>query len=225
MQAPAIPGSVINTARITANSQAGDLFIDDGTVVISPAGGPTDVKLSLFTAVLYGNNGLLHWTTESELNNHHFDIERSEDAVRFIVRGRVAGNGNSSSVKNYNYTDPINSNVRIVYYRLKMVDMDGKATYSKIIALRLSGIPINEFAVYPNPFVNDIKVFIKCNREDDAVFRIITFDGRELLNRKLPVQTGDNIVVLKDLGYLPAGTYMLEVTVSTDKFIKKLLKQ
>ena len=225
VQAPAVPGSVINTARITANSQAGDLFIDDGTAVISPAGGPTDVKLSLFTANLSGNNGLLHWTTESELNNHHFEIERSDDAIRFVVRGMLAGNGNSSTVKNYNYTDPINSNVRIVYYRLKMVDTDGKATYSKIIALKLNGSPISEFSSYPNPFTDDIKIFIKSNTDDDAVFRIITFDGKELLNRKLPIQTGDNIVVLKDLGYLPAGTYILEVTVSTDKFVKKLLKR
>ena len=225
VQAPAIPGSVINTARITANSQAGDLFIDDGTAVISPAGGPTDVKLSLFAAIFSGNNGLLHWTTESELNNHHFEIERSDDAIRFVVRGTVAGNGNSSTVKNYSYTDPINSNLRIVYYRLKMVDTDGKATYSKIIALKINGSPISEFSSYPNPFTDDIKIFIKSNTDDDAVFRIISFDGKELLNRKLPVQTGDNIVVLKDLGYLPAGTYILEVTVSTDKFVKKLLKQ
>jgi Secretion system C-terminal sorting domain len=167
----------------------------------------------------------LHWTTESELNNHHFDIERSDDAIRFIVRGTVAGNGNSSSIINYSYIDPINSNSKIIYYRLKMVDTDGRPTYSKIIALRVSGLPISEFSTYPNPFAGDIKVFIKSNTDEDAGFRIITIDGRELLNRRLPVQSGDNIIVLKDLDYLPAGSYILEVTTSTDKFVKKLLKR
>ncbi len=225
VQAEAIPGSITNTARITANSQAGDLFIDDGTAIISPAGGPTDVKLSSFTATLSGSNGLLRWTTESELNNNHFEIERSEDAIHFDIRGRVAGNGNSQTIISYNYTDPINTNSTIIYYRLKMVDNDGRPTYSKIIALRLSGAAMNEFSAYPNPFVNNIKVFVNSNIDDNASFRIIAFDGKELMNRKLPVQTGNNIVVLKDLGYLPSGSYILEVTTSTGKFIKKLVKQ
>ncbi|MEP7165432.1 MAG: T9SS type A sorting domain-containing protein [Ferruginibacter sp.] len=225
VRAPAIPGSVINTARITANSQAGDLFIDDGTAVISPAGGPTDVKLSLFTAILSGNNGLLHWTTESEMNNHHFDIERSDDATHFVVRGPVPGNGNSASIKNYNYIDPIHTNSKIVYYRLKMVDTDGRPTYSKIIALKLNGLPLSQFSTYPNPFKDDIKVFIKSNTDDNALFRIITIDGKELLNRRLPIQSGDNIIVLKDLDHLPVGAYILEVTSTSEKFVKKLLKQ
>ena len=225
VMAPAIPSSVTNTARITANSQAGDLYIDDGTAVISPSGGPINVKLNLFTATLSGNNGLLHWTTESELNNDHFDIERSDDAIRFIARGTVAGNGNSSTTKNYSYTDPINNNIRIVYYRLRMVDKDGRFSYSKIIALKLSGSPIEKFTLYPNPFADHIKIFLSNNTDEDAIFRIVTFDGKELLNRRLPIQNGDNIIVLKDLEYLMTGTYILEVTTSTDKFVKKLLKQ
>lgn len=225
VRAAPIPGSIINTARITANSQAGDVYVDDGTAVISPAGGPTDVKLSLFTAILSGNNGLLHWTTESESNNDHFEIERSDDAIRFIVRGMVAGNGNSSTTKHYNYTDPISNNLRIVYYRLKMVDKDGSITYSKIIALKLNGAVNEGFTVYPNPFMNDLKIFLNSPNDGDAIFRIIAFNGKELANRRLPVQSGDNIVVLKDLGYLSPGNYLLEVTTATDKFIKKILKR
>lgn len=219
-----IPGSVVNTARITANSQAGELFIDDGTAIISPAGGPTPVKLSSFTAVLSGSNGLLNWTTESELNHDHFDIERSDDAILFKVRGTIPGNGFTDGIKHYRFSDPINSNAKIVYYRLRMVGKDGNFTYSAIIALRLGNLPMNEFSVYPNPFVKDIRVFIRCITPDDAVFRIISLEGKEILMRRLPVQKGDNIVVLKDLEQLSAGSYLLEVSTAENKFVKKILK-
>ncbi len=226
VQAAAIPGSVTNTARITANSQAGDQFIDDGTAIISPSGGPLDVKLTAFTATLSSdNNGLLKWTTESEINSYRFEIERSEDAVHFAKRGSVNSNGNSSIVRNYTYTDPINTSAKVIYYRLKMLDNDGKYNYSKIVAIKLNGAAINDFSVYPNPFINDIKIFMSSQSDVIGTFRIIAFDGKEIINRKLQLQKGDNIVVMKDLGNLPVANYILEVTTGTDKFIKKITKQ
>ena len=43
--------------------------------------------------------------------------------------------------------------VNIVYYRLRIVDNDGKYTYSKIIPVKLDQ-PENIFSVYPNPVDN-----------------------------------------------------------------------
>ncbi|MFN8247919.1 MAG: T9SS type A sorting domain-containing protein [Ferruginibacter sp.] len=221
----AIPGSVTNTARITANSQAGDQFIDDGTAVISPSGGPVDVKLSSFTAKLVNSNGVLNWVTEQEVNSSHFEIERSEDAVKFENRGSVNAAGNSSTKTTYGYNDPINTSAKVVYYRLKMVDLDGKYEYSKIIAIKLNGSFSNEsFSVYPNPFINDIKVRITSSTDENATFRILSFDGRELASRKISIQKGDNIVVLKDLGMLPKANYILEMTTASDKLITKITK-
>jgi len=225
VQAEAIPGSITNTARITANSQAGDQFIDDGTAIISPSGGPVDVKLSSFTAKLVSNNGVLNWITEQEVNSSHFEIERSDDAVKFVTRGSVNGAGNSSSKTNYAYTDVLNTSSKIVYYRLKMVDMDGKYSFSKIIAIKLNGTFSNEtFSVYPNPFITDIKVRMTSQEDVMATFRVISFDGKEVLSRKIPVQKGDNIIVVKDFGTLSRGNYILEVTTASDKFISKIIK-
>lgn len=222
----AIPGSVINTARITANSQAGDNFIDDGTAVISPSGGPLDVKLSSFTASLVNNNGLLNWITEQELNFSHFEIERSDDAVKFQVKGNVTGAGSSDSKKSYSYTDMISPGTKIVYYRLKMVDLDGKFAYSKIIALKLNGsFSTDNVSVYPNPFITDIKVQLTATEDHLAAFRVISFDGREVINRKISVQKGDNIVVLKDFGSMATGNYILEITTNNNKYIQKILKK
>lgn len=225
VQAGAIPGSITNTARITANSQAGDTFTDDGTAVIGADGGPVPVKLTSFKATLVNKNGFVTWTTESELNSDYFIVERSNDGVHFEARGKVAGNGTTSFSHAYQFTDELNTNSPIVYYRLKIVDIDSKYAYSKIIAIKLNGsLNVNDFSVYPNPFISDIKVSVTSTKDEMATFRIISFDGRQMMTRQVSLQTGNNIVVLSNFGNIATGNYILEVTTSTDKFIKKIIK-
>lgn len=221
-----IPGTIINTARVYSTSGVGDSFTDDGTAVIGEAGAPTPVKFRSFTAVLLGNsNAQLKWTTEAEINNDHFEIERSEDGVHFSKRGSVKGNGSTSASHNYNYNDELNTNSLIVYYRLKIFDTDGKYSYSTVIALRLNGsMTIENFNVYPNPFVSDIKVAINSTIDANAKFRILSFDGKEIIRRNADVQKGDNVIVLNNFGTLPKGNYILEVSTGNDKFIKKIVK-
>jgi len=47
----------------------------------------------------------LTWATASEIDNSHFVIERSYDGEHFEEVARVEGNGNSSEVLHYAYTD------------------------------------------------------------------------------------------------------------------------
>jgi uncharacterized repeat protein (TIGR01451 family) len=226
VKAQAIPGSIINTARITATSVVGDVFADDGTAVIGENQGPTPVKMTSFTASLINNTAAqLKWVTENEINNAYFEVQRSEDGVNFEARGKVNGNGTSTAAHQYSYVDALNTNAQVIYYRLRIFDTDGKYAFSKIVAVKVKGgISLDKFNVYPNPFVSDIKVSLNSQTEADATFRIISFDGRELVRRIITVQKGDNIVVLKDFGTLPKGNYILEVNNGTDKIIKKIMK-
>jgi len=221
----AIPGSVSNTATSYAFNSGGDLFTDFSTAVIAPVGGPLPVKLLSFTAALKNSNVLVNWVTESEISNDHFEVERSEDGIHFSKRSSINGNGTTNNRHTYNYDDVLNTNASIIYYRLKVVDVDGKTSYTKVIPVKLKGnFSVDKMTVYPNPFISDIKVFITGNSTVIANFKIIALDGREVFARKISVENGDNIIVLKDLQSLPKGTYLLEVTSGTDKFIKKIIK-
>ncbi len=223
--AGAVPEEIINTARIISNSLIGDLFTDDGTAIIVVDGGSLPVNLLSFKASKVNNNVLLNWSTTSELNNDYFILERSDDGIHFTGRGRVAGSGTTSFKHDYQYNDALNTLSPVVYYRLKIVDTDGKYGFSKIIAIKLNGTFNNEdVSVYPNPFVSNIKVAVKTAADEMATFRILSFDGKEMLFRKVALQTGDNIVVLTNFGAIAKGNYILEVTTSTNKFIKKIIK-
>jgi hypothetical protein len=226
VKADDIPNSVINTARIYGNSAQGELFTDDGTAVIGEEAGPTPVNMTSFLATLTNKqNCLLKWNTESETDNAYFEIQRSNDGVHFDYRGKVAGNGTTRLTKQYNYNDEINGLFNVIYYRLKIIDKDGKYSFSKIIALKINGSNTNEhFNVYPNPFYSDIKIELMGARKETGMIRFITFEGKEVLRRSVEVEKGTNIIVLKDLNYLPRGNYILEMTTSTNKIIRKITK-
>ena len=51
----------------------------------------------------------------------------------------------------------------VIYYRVKLVDIDGKFKYSNVVALRLSQKP--GVTVWPNPFHSSITISITTERE------------------------------------------------------------
>ena len=83
------------------------------------------VELTKFTGYNDGDVNVLNWTTASELNSLKFEVEKSLDAINFTYIGERPAAGNSSLPLNYSLVDehPIVGNN---YYRLKMIDMDGK---------------------------------------------------------------------------------------------------
>jgi len=95
---------------------------------ISSSVAPLPVQLLSFTVNNIGNKKvLLNWKTEREINLMGYDIERSVDGVNFITLGFV----NATGHPDYSFTDiaPVYGQN---YYRLKMIDIDGKFKYSEI---------------------------------------------------------------------------------------------
>ena len=78
------------------------------------------VELSSYQATPGSDNILLQWTTASETNNDHFEILRDGTLV-----GRVQGAGNSSSPRDYSWTDTTMTRNRSHSYELDAVDGNG----------------------------------------------------------------------------------------------------
>lgn len=90
-----------------------------------------------FTGMRRGTINVLEWSTASEENNKGFFIERSFNNNDFTEIGFVAskGYGNSAHLLSYEYAD------RSVprgdaFYRLKQVDLNGRASWSKTILIK-----------------------------------------------------------------------------------------
>ena len=221
--------TVTNTGYVSGiGSQTGNLsttITNQSTAIISPANN-LPVTLISFTAIKSGSNAQLNWTTTLEVDNDHFDIERSSDGVNFVKVGTVKGNGTTSILHYYEYADDISALSGIVYYRLKDVDIDGKFGYSKIIALRLDGSSMSaSFSAYPNPFNSNIKLTVSTTKNTNASISIINTAGQRLANQLVQLQTGQNIVVLQNLNSLEPGIYIVELVTEDGKNYQKVVKQ
>lgn len=118
------------------------------------------VQLSRFEGQCTGTGAELSWQTATEINNKKFVVERSENQQLWSVAGEVAGAGNSTQPRQYQFRDQKSGVANLRYYRLKQVDYDGKTTISPIIKVECNPNLNDVVSVYPNP-VNQGKIFIK----------------------------------------------------------------
>jgi hypothetical protein len=90
----------------------------------------------------------LNWSTASEQNSSHFEIERSTNGIEFTQIGHVTAAGNSQSVSNYEYVDaqPLNG---VSYYRLRQVDQNGVYSFSRVLQLKYQ--TTTAARIVPNP--------------------------------------------------------------------------
>ncbi|WP_299991681.1 T9SS C-terminal target domain-containing protein [uncultured Pontibacter sp.] len=116
---------------------------------------PLPVELTKFTARTIGKGVELNWTTASELDSKHFEIERSADARSFKTIGIVNTKGTTSLTTNYTFHDrePL---LGTSYYRLKQVDEDLTYTYYHILAV--SNQQAKAASVYPTLAQQELKV-------------------------------------------------------------------
>lgn len=185
----------------------------------------TPVSMTSFSVNKQGVSAILNWTTVTEINTDHFEIERSVDGINFTTVGSKAAAGNSTDVINYQHTDAIGSLSGVIYYRIKTVDMDGKVSYSKIVSLRLNGA-VKAFNVYPNPFVSDLKVVLEAASDAAVTVRISNAAGQTVFSRATFVQKGNNVIVIaSELSALQKGMYFVEVISEDGKQTQKIIKR
>ncbi|MFZ1261140.1 MAG: T9SS type A sorting domain-containing protein, partial [Chitinophagaceae bacterium] len=213
VQATLVPGS--NSTTLT--DLASDKFPTQSTL---------PVKLGTFTVTKQGNNAVIDWTTLTEANTNHFEIERSFDGINFTTVGTKQASGSSTTVVSYQHLDPITTSARIIYYRLKTVDVDANNSLSKIVALRLNGVLVSDFTVYPNPFTSDLKIQISSEKETSITIRVSNAMGQPVVNRQVMLQSGENVLVLSsEVSKLQSGMYMLEIISAEGKTTQKIIKR
>lgn len=97
-------------------------------------------------AVKSGNQ--LKWSTASELNSLHFEIEKSTDGISWKQVAVVKAKGNSNQRTDYDYVDQVKTASK-TYYRIKQVDVDGRFEYSKILYIEQAGSAAESFSYDP----------------------------------------------------------------------------
>ncbi len=185
------------------------------------------VKYVAFTALATEKSVLLNWITEQELNNSHFDVERSFDGKTFTNIGIVLDGFENGNKMNYAFKDNATSlqENSIVYYRLKQVDINGAFTYSNILAVRFKNSNDVTMQVSPNPFVESVTARFNSSEKGVAAMHIINLSGQTVVNKNIAVNKGFNNLQISGLSILPGGTYMATLVmngkmIATQKIVK-----
>ena len=140
------------------------------------------INLIDFTATKAPKSVNLAWSTASEIQSSHFEIEKSLDGKQFSFLEKLQSIGNSNSIKQYTTLDNTPS-VGVNYYRLKSVDIDGKETFSKIVSVDF--IEKTKAKVFPNP-TNNNQVTLSLETANEGVYQIEWLD---LVGRVRQTQT------------------------------------
>jgi Secretion system C-terminal sorting domain len=191
----------------TNNTTLGTAVFDNVSVTYS---GTLPVTLIDFTAYNRNNQySQLYWTTSAETDFNFFDIERSTPNTDFISVGTVAGNGNSQVDQQYNFIDnnPADGDN---YYRLKMVDKDGKFVYSKTVKVNLD---LSIMSLYPNPAKD--RVYLKNNLHftngEQITVEMINTLGQQLLIESINTN-GQDLTTINFPSGIKSGVYYLKAT-------------
>jgi hypothetical protein len=183
---------------------------------VSEAGGPLPVQYLSFDAVVNDKTISLKWLTTQEVNNSHFEVERSFDMNSFNTVGMVLDGFVSGANKSYQYKDnSIELHGRsIVYYRLKQYDIDGKFTYSKVIAVKLQAKEGVVMQVSPNPFVGQVNIRYSSTESGMAQIRIMNMEGQTMLSKQATISKGYNNIQVADLQRLATGMYVAQLSMN-----------
>ena len=105
------------------------------------------------------------------------------------------------------------------YYRLKIVDRDGKFTYSNILSLKNNGA--TSFTISPNPAKNNLMVTYPVG-DQHSFIRLVQGDGKVVFTQTISVGSVQSTL---DISKLTPGLYYVIVNSGKVTNTFKLVKE
>ena len=131
----------------TINSSSSSSSSSTGTPAYNERTSTLPLKWVSVSAAQQGNSNVIKWETAEEVNVAGFVVEKSTDGRTWMSISRVAAKNAFKAI--YTVTDALPETVN--YYRIKQLDINGKATYSKTVQVKFNGTVIQKLSVSPNP--------------------------------------------------------------------------
>jgi len=165
------------------------------------------ISIEYFKGVQTENKHVLSWKANCSSASVTFEIQRSADGLHFTSLNNLTASQVRCS-QPFDFTDehPVSG---INYYRIKIIDIDGKLTYSNIISLTLKTKGIELVSLSPNPVIKNNPV-LKINTGDNSLVHIVISDfaGRFVRNQTAQLIPGITPVILNTQS-LARGVYQV----------------
>ena len=203
------PGTTILTT--TADRDIFILKLNDKTTL--------PITLLSFSGEPVDENVALHWKVTREMNVSGYEIERGTSTAGMITIGKVKAKASSGLINAYSFLDNAVPDLNPLLYRLKMIEQDGRSTYSKVIDISRHRVHPT-FSIFPNPATTTVQLQFDKNVTGKIDIQVMDMSGKVALQSKLSVLNG---VATLATGNLLAGTYMMKVSIGKELYVQKIV--
>jgi hypothetical protein len=181
------------------------------------------LDLLTFIGKIEAGGNELKWSTVDEIDTDRFEVENSLNGTTFSAIANIATKGNNSSLtNNYSYLHK-NPADGVNYYRLKMIDIDGKYKYSPVIKINNVLEKRINIVTYPNPVSNEVRITIPAAWQNKkVVYEIFNASGQTIKR----VETANSSQTeTMSVSSLSPGFYIVRVKFNGQIAQQKIVKQ
>ncbi len=172
-------GNQTFTAGTPSSVRLNDYTAFDVTSWWTIVGDPNPLPVSLleFRAEQQKDKVKLIWSTSSEINNSHFEIERTVNQDDYDFISRVESQGPGNNLREYHTYDmnPLNG---VQYYYLRQVDFDGRTERFGPVSATFSNDVFDIVTTTISPTDRGLTVVFNYNSTEPYSYRIMDMTGR-----------------------------------------------
>ena len=152
----------------------------------------------------------LYWSTANEMNTKTFVIEQSSNSREFAAIGNVKANGYGNNNYSFDVTNPVKVDL---FFRLKMIDIDGVFSYSPIVLIK-DKISNAGFVLVENPVKKEMVLASIATSLKNT--EAILVNNLGVVVKRFIIRSAMHTVVVDDL---TNGVYYLKTVVGSEKVV------
>lgn len=203
-------GSVTGTVATGAGFTSFSPFGISSDVVLLP------ISLPAFNGTKAGSVNNISWKANCYgAGTYTFELQRSNDGSQFKTVTVIAAD-EVRCQQPFAFADNSFNTNAVNYYRLKIIDIDGKVSYSRVISLinKTSGIALN--SIMPSVVSDNAVLVISAAKGENINLVITDVNGRVVTQLNRRVVAGTNNIEL-NFNNLQAGIYLINGLTATEK--------
>ncbi len=184
------------------------------------------VELTSFTAKNLDGKVNLNWETKSETNNYGWEIQvmadRKPESGIWKKVGFAAGKGTTTEKQNYSFSSPIAHNAVQLQFRLKQIDLDGKVSFSAILAVDVTPAKFSVLGNYPNPFNPSTQLVFDLPADGLVSLQVFNVIGQDVFENSYQLSAGKNSIPFLS-GKLSNGMYHYKISFNNQTITKSMI--
>ena len=217
-----------NTQSIMRNGTNADTdnnsvdFVATAPVPRNYAFDPLPITLSSFSVVKNANSFSISWQVTCLSNTVNFQIERSSSSTGSFstIYSATETKARCASAFTLNDAQPLTGKN---FYRLKITDVDGAVSYSKIVLVQ-NGLTRNAITMRPTIVISNAIIQLTADNEGQAQITIADMQGRIVLKTTKNITAGENELTLST-NNLSKGEFFVNVVLNGESLKTRFIKQ